>query len=111
FKAAMQHYFIQWKFAHPYFEDFRASVIQFTHVDLSWFFDEWFETTKTLDYGICGIRKVHGTDSFAIKFHRAGQMQMPIDFTVTAKDGTKTSYNIPNSWFTKQTPATRLPRW
>jgi len=36
FDAALHHYFEQWKFAHPYFEDFRASVIQFTHVDLSW---------------------------------------------------------------------------
>ena len=60
FKAAMQHYFSQWRFAHPYFEDFRASMIQYTHVDLSWFFDEWFETTKTLDYGIKGIPQNKG---------------------------------------------------
>ena len=32
FKAAMQNYFNQWKFAHPYPEDFRNSIIQFTHV-------------------------------------------------------------------------------
>lgn len=111
FKAAMHHYFEQWKFAHPYFEDFRASVIQYTHVDLSWFFDEWFETTKTLDYGIKSIRKIHGTDSFAIKFRRKGEMQMPIDFTVTGKDGTARSFYIPNTWFTKQTTATTLPKW
>jgi aminopeptidase N len=70
FKAAMHNYFDQWKMAHPYFEDFRASIIQFTQVDLSWFFDEWFETTKTLDYGIGKIRKIRGTDSTAIKFYR-----------------------------------------
>ena len=111
FEAAIHHYFEQWKFAHPYFEDFRASVIQFTHVDLSWFFDEWFETTKTLDYGIGSIRKIHGTDSFLINFRRKGEMQMPIDFTVTAKDGSKHSYYIPNTWFEKQTNATTLPKW
>jgi len=111
FKETLHHYFEQWKFAHPYFEDFRASVIQFTHWDLAWFFDEWFETTKTLDYSIGGIHKIHGTDSFAIKFHRIGEMQMPIDFTVTAKDGTKSSYYIPNTWYEKQTPATTLPKW
>ena len=110
-EAAIHHYFEQWKFAHPYFEDFRASVIQFTHVDLAWFFDEWFETTKTLDYGIGGIHKVHGTDSFLIKFHRKGEMLMPIDFTITAKDGSKHSYYIPNTWFEKQTAATTLPKW
>ncbi|MCW3122334.1 MAG: hypothetical protein JWQ38_1826, partial [Flavipsychrobacter sp.] len=111
FKETMHHYFEQWKFAHPYFEDFRASVIQFTHNDLSWFFDQWFETTKTLDYSICGIHKISGTDSFAVKFRRPGAMQMPIDFTITAKDGSKHSYYIPNTWHQKQTAATTLPKW
>ncbi len=111
FQAALHHYFEQWKFAHPYFEDFRASVIQFTHVDLSWFFDEWFETAKTLDYGICGMKRIPGTDSFAIKFHRSSDMQMPIDFTVTAKDGAKHNFYIPNTWFSKQTNAIQLPKW
>ena len=111
FQATLHHYFEQWKFAHPYFEDFRASVIQFTHADLSWFFDEWFETTKTLDYGIGSIHKISGTDSFAIKFKRRGEMQMPIDFTVTGKDGTKHDFYIPNTWYEKQTTATKLPKW
>ena len=111
FEATIHHYFEQWKFAHPYFEDFRASVIQFTHADLSWFFDEWFETTKTLDYAIGGIHRVHGTDSFRINFTRKGEMQMPIDFTVTAKDGSKHSYYVPNTWYEKKTAATLLPKW
>ena len=111
FQATLHHYFEQWKFAHPYFEDFRASVIQFTHADLSWFFDEWFETTKTLDYGIGSIHKISGTDSFAIKFKRRGEMQMPIDFTVTGKDGSKHDFYVPNTWYEKQTTATKLPKW
>ena len=111
FKASMHHYFEQWKFAHPYFEDFRASVIQFTHQDLSWFFDEWFETTKTLDYSVNSIKRTRGNDSFAISFARNAEMQMPIDFTVTAKDGKQYSFYIPNTWFEKETQATVLPKW
>ena len=111
FLHAMQHYFSQWKFAHPYPEDFRASIIQYTHVDLNWFFDQWLETTKTIDYAICDVHKVHGADSFAIDFHRRGLMQMPIDFTVTAKNGATYSYHIPNTWFIKNTSATVLPKW
>lgn len=38
-------------------------------------------------------------------------MQMPIDFTVTDKDGSEQSYHIPNTWFTKRTDATVLPKW
>ncbi len=111
FLGAMQHYFNQWKFAHPYFEDFRESVIGFTHQDLSWFFDEWFETTKTIDYGICGVKKVRGTDSFDVKFRRAGQMQMPVQFTVFGKDSSRQTYLIPNSWDTPPNAKNVLPRW
>lgn len=111
FSAAMKHYFNQWKIAHPYFEDFKTSIIQFTHVDLNWFFDQWFETTKTIDYSVGKIRKVPGTDSFTILFKRKGEMQMPLDFTVTAKDGHSYAYTIPNTWFAKNSDAVTLPKW
>ena len=38
-------------------------------------------------------------------------MQMPVDFTVTAKNGSKYNFYIPNTWFEKQTTATTLPKW
>ncbi len=111
FHSALKHYFHQWRFAHPYFEDFRNSIIQYTHVDLNWFFDEWMETTKTIDYGITGIRKEKGDDKFAIRFRRKGLMQMPVDFTVTSKEGKKYNYTIPNTWFEKNDGTTILPKW
>jgi hypothetical protein len=111
FLAAMSHYFNQWKFAHPYVEDFRNSVIQFTHVDLNWFFDEWLTTSQTIDYGVNCVKKGDSTDTYKITFERDGRMQMPIDFTVIAKDGKRYNYYIPNTWFEKETDATVLPRW
>ena len=112
FKAAMQNYFNQWKFAHPYPEDFRNSIIQFTHVDLNWFFDEWLETAKTIDYGIKKIKHIKGTSNqYAITFKRKGRMQMPLDFTVETTNRESFNYYIPNTWFEKKTTATILPRW
>ncbi len=111
FAAAMQHYFNQWKIAHPYFEDFKKSIMDFTKVDLNWFFDQWFETTKTTDYAIGRIQKVQGDSLFKIRFKRKSSMQMPIDFTVEAKDGKAYNFYIPNTWFEKQTDATVLPKW
>jgi len=111
FLAAMQHYFHQWKMAHPYFEDFKNSVIHFTKVDLNWFFDQWFETTKKIDYSVANIQQLKGKDSAAITFDRIGQMQMPIDFTVTDKKGQQQSYHIPNTWFEKITDVPILPKW
>jgi len=110
FLAAMQNYFNQWKFAHPYIEDFRTSFIQFTHVDLNWFFDEWIESSKTIDYAVKSVKKGNEKGEYKITFKRKG-MQMPIDFTVIGKNDSLYHYHIPNTWFVKQTKATVLPRW
>ena len=108
FDAAIQHYFNQWKMCHPYPEDMRASIINFTQVDLNWFFDQWLETTKTIDYSVKKVKKKG--KNYEITFERKG-MQMPIDFTVFTNDSSAMNYHIPNNWFTKKTNAKILPRW
>lgn len=135
FSSAMKHYFNQWKFCHPYFEDFRNSIIQYTHVDLNWFFDEWMETTKTIDYGITNVKRIRTIDSVAaekishqnifykagqkvtdvsvykITFKRYGRSEMPIDFSVYDKRNYRYNFHIPNTWFIKKTNATVLSKW
>jgi aminopeptidase N len=110
FDKAMQHYFKQWKFCHPYPEDFRNSIIQFTGIDLNWFFDQWLETTKTIDYKIGKVKR-KGKGIYEITFKRKGTMEMPVDFTVIDKNDSALHYQIPNTWFEKPTRATPLPRW
>jgi aminopeptidase N len=111
FLDAMKHYFNQWKMAHPYPEDFRNSIIQYTHVDLNWFFDEWLETSKTIDYEIESVKPYQTPGEFKIKFEREGQSQMPIDFVVIDKNDSIHKYYIPNTWFVKKTDAIVLPKW
>lgn len=110
FDKAMQHYFKQWKFCHPYPEDFRNSIIQYTGIDLNWFFDQWLESSKTIDYKIGKIKKKK-KGVYEITFKRKGSMQMPIDFTIIDKNDSAHHYYIPNNWFEKPTRATTLPRW
>ncbi len=110
FQNAMQHYFNQWKMAHPYMEDFRNSMINYTHVDLNWFFDQWMETTKTIDYGIKNMRKVDNS-KVEITFERKGEMQMPLDFEVIGKDSSVQKYTLPNTYFHKDNYGNVLPRW
>lgn len=117
FKAALSNYFNQWKFAHPYMEDFRNSFIQFTKVDLNWFFDEWIETSKTIDYAVVKVKKGksdefhgNGREVYDITFKRKG-MQMPLDFAVIGKNDSIYLFHIPNTWFVKKTKANVLPRW
>ena len=111
FSSALQHYFSQWKFCHPYPEDFRNSIIRFTHVDLNWFFDQWMETDKRIDYAIRSVRSGKSKDDFIINFKRKERMQMPVDFSVWSKDGIVYNYHIPNRDFIRQTDATVLPKW
>jgi aminopeptidase N len=112
FTHAMKHYFNQWKFCHPYVEDFRNSIIQYTKVDLNWFFDQWLETNKKLDYGIgCVKRK---KDQYQIKLKRIERMESPLDITVTFKKGEQQLYHIPNNWYVKDVDTLIvkvLPKW
>jgi aminopeptidase N len=118
FLKAMQHYVNKWKMAHPYPEDFRDAIIEYTQTDLNWFFDQWMETTKNIDYELGRIKPIKNPNTindslktFEIEIKRIGRMQMPIDFIVIGKNGKKYKYHIPNTWFVKQTDATVLPKW
>lgn len=111
FLSSMQQYFQQWKMCHPYPEDFRNSIIHFTKVDLNWFFDQWLETDKRIDYGIQRVKKNENENEYTITFIRKERMQMPVDFQVKAKDGKQYDFHIPNTWFVKKTDATVLPKW
>lgn len=109
--SALQHYFNQWKFKHPYIEDMRQSFTDHTKADLNWFFDQWIETDKRLDYAVKGVKNRRADSGQKIHFRRIGEMQMPIDFIVIANDGRKYDFHIPNNWFIKQSNAVVLPRW
>ena len=104
FLDAMKNYFATWKIAHPYNEDFRNSIIQYTKVDLNWFFDQWLESTKRIDYSVNVNKNI-------VNFNRKSRMSMPIDFTVIANNGETHNFHIPNNWFIKETNATILPKW
>ncbi len=111
FNKAMQYYFDKWKFCHPYLPDFRNAFIEYTQVDLNWFFDQWLETSKHIDYAVKSVKKLSKEDDYIITFERKGEMQMPVDFQVSAKDGKKYQFHIPNTWFVKQSQAKVLPKW
>ncbi len=110
FLSSMKNYVNEWKFKHPYPEDFRKSIIRFTKVDLNWFFDQWLETSKIVDYKIKRVRKI-SKDSFEITFKRIGEMQMPIDFEITSNLDSIIKYHIPNTWYKKKTDAIILKKW
>lgn len=115
FLQCMKHYFNQWKTCHPYFEDFRSSIIHSSKTDLNWFFDQWMETTKKIDYSLnvnyLGKGSSGNSYRYELKLKRKGDMQMPIDLHGELKNGQKIGFYIPNTYFQKQTSSTLLPTW
>ncbi|MFT5725733.1 MAG: hypothetical protein ACI9JN_002860, partial [Bacteroidia bacterium] len=109
FAEAFANYFDQWKICHPYWEDFRSSIIHYTKVDLNWYFDAWIEDNSFVDYAVKGVKRIDG-DKYSITFERKGD-QMPIDFSVVSKSGKTQNFHIPNNYFVKKTSATVLPKW
>lgn len=111
FLSAMRHYVDKWRMCHPYPEDMRRSFTEHTGTDLDWFFDQWLETNKRVDYAVRRVQRRHRDSGQRIHLRRKGSMQLPLDLRVSAKDGTVHDLHIPNTWFVKDTEAKVLPRW
>jgi Peptidase family M1 domain len=110
FLNSMRYYFNKWKFKHPYPEDFRATIIEYTKADLNWFFDQWMDTDKKIDYKVKSVRPLPEGKT-ALTFERKGAMQMPLDFVVTTPQG-NFKYHIPITEYIKNdTTLISLPKW
>lgn len=93
FKAGMLRYFDQWKFKHPQPNDFKRIMEKESGIILSWYFEQWINTTKTIDYG---IQSVEGQDNqTVIVLERDGDMVMPIDLQVNYTSGSSQTFNVP----------------
>mgnify|MGYP000123766107 CR=1 FL=1 len=71
---------------------------------MNWFFDQWLNSNKTIDYRVKRVKQ--DKDGYSeIILARKTTMQMPIDVEVTYTDGTTESHHIPNTYFVKNTTA------
>lgn len=108
FQNAMKHYVRKWKICHPYTEDFRNSITEYVKTDLNWFFDQWLETTKHVDYKIKRVSNKIGKNTIHIQ--RKGDMIMPVELLLTYEDGSKLEVVIPVSHYVKPGKA-MAPLW
>lgn len=99
FLEAMKDYVSQWKFCHPYIDDFRNSITQSAQTDLNTFFDQWFISTKAADYGIKKITPLRPRRNlYRVTIARKGDMVMPIDIDFLIRpSGTTQLANAPKN--------------
>ncbi|MGV3637009.1 MAG: M1 family metallopeptidase [Flavobacteriales bacterium] len=94
-KAGLLRYYEVCKFKHPEPIDFERVMEKQSGVELDWYFDEWINTTRTLDYG---IRSTMGrSGATMIELERTGEQLMPVDVRVEKRDGSTVTYHIPLS--------------
>ncbi|HRI61905.1 MAG TPA: M1 family metallopeptidase, partial [Saprospiraceae bacterium] len=88
--TAMQDFYRQWQFRHPYPEDLKA-VFEKNKIDAGWFF-ETMQTQKHADFALNGIKKDDG--HWTLDVENKGDLNAP--FSVTAlKDGEA----VDSKWF------------
>jgi len=103
----IKKYFNDFAFKHPKPLDFIRTAEKVSGLELDWYLVDFAQTTNTIDYA------VKKTDIKTVVLERIGEMPMPIDVTVTYKDGTTEDFYIPLRQMRgeKPTSATILKDW
>ncbi len=91
FDNIMHIYFNKWKFKHPYPEDLKQIFIQNTTKNLSWFFDDLINTTKTFDYKIKNLKTKK--NNYIITIKNKGYINSPFLISYIKNDSV-----IKNIW-------------
>lgn len=88
-EKALQKYYVDFKFKHPTPQNFLRTVEKISGISLDWYYNNWIETTRTIDYS---VSVKNGNE---IVLERIGSMHMPIDLLVSYEDGTDAYFYIP----------------
>ena len=84
----LQDFYRQWEFRHPYPEDLEAVFAAHLQEDLDWFFDNVFEKTTYVDYGI-----IKTSDHFVL--HDYGTFNCPVEVVFYDDSGLE----IERAWY------------
>ncbi|NPA42405.1 MAG: M1 family metallopeptidase [Chlorobi bacterium] len=91
--AFLQNYYAEWKFKHPEPEDMLRVAEKTLGMELDWFYNEWVESTHTVDYAVVSVEK--SGDGSRITIRKIGGMPVPLDVLVVSKGGEFRMYHLP----------------
>jgi Aminopeptidase N len=97
FDYAFRTYIKRWAFKHPTPWDFFHSMDNAAGEDLSWFWNEWFMGTMTLDQSVKAIDYVDGDPSKGslITIENLGEMALPVTALIKEDDGKTGTVKLP----------------
>lgn len=93
FDKGLLLFFNTWKFKHPDVNDFMRIMEKACGLELDWYKEYMVYTTKTIDYSVDTI--FEDDQHTIIVLQRIGLMPMPVDLSITMKNGNAYAYNIP----------------
>ncbi|GAB2762409.1 M1 family metallopeptidase [Salinimicrobium soli] len=99
----LRRYYDEWKFKHPTPNDFIRVAEKVSGAELDWYLTDWTQTTNTIDYGVQDVEKEDGKTRVILQ--RNGLMPMPVEVTVTFKDGSTELVYIPLQMMRWEKPA------
>lgn len=91
----LRRYFKTCGFKHPRPIDVQRIMEKESGLQLAWYFNEWINTTRKLDYAIKGVMQ-HG-DSTTVTLERKDLMLMPVDLAIQGDGGGSEFFHIPLS--------------
>lgn len=99
FARGMKQYFADWHFRHPHLIDFQRVMERVSGTDLDWFFDEWFRSTRTIDYEAVGVDSKQRGNAFetTVRLRNNQLAVMPVDLVLHYSDGSSEQATIPLS--------------
>jgi hypothetical protein len=112
----LRRYYDVCGFKHPEPIDFERVMEKMSGVELDWYFDQWINTTRKLDYGIHSVLEADGQVRIVLQRHE--EMLMPVDLRIDRRDGGVVHFHIPLSLMRGARPAdgdreraSVLPAW
>lgn len=87
-------YFDKWHFKHPTADDFFKVMEDQSGLVLDWYQEYWINLTHGIDYAIDKVEKINRKKT-KVTLKKIDRMPMPLDVTVTYRNGDKELYYIP----------------
>ena len=98
FGAGMKAYYNEWHFKHPHLTDFKRVMERVSHTDLDWFIDQWFRSTRTLDYEagcVTSHERPGGGYATTVSLKNNDLAVMPMDLLLHYADGSTELATVP----------------
>lgn len=94
FDKGLLRYFNEWHYKHPTPNDYIRVMEKTSGLELDWYKEYMVNTLHTPDYAIKEVERESRKETKII-LERIGKMPMPIDLTITFKDGSTEIWHIP----------------